>query len=229
MCRAQELRALGNGCDYVRAPGFSSNQEARVFSEENSLRYLVDPERVAQRRASFKVQMNECSGSRIFYVDETGFRNDLVPVYGYSRKEQRLMSTAPKRTYKNKSMTLAISESGIGTTMLVDGPMNGERFCAFLELMDLKVSNVIVMDNVSFHKTRQVKNLLARLGAYPLYTPPYSPDYNPIENVFGVVKHYFKKESINNCTPFGKKIERALGKVQLAGVLNSIYHARTFW
>jgi transposase len=142
-------------------------------------RYLVDPERIAQRRALFKVQINQYASSRMFLVDETGS----------------------------------------GMIIYLCTVIPGE----------LRVGYVLVMDNVSFHKTRQVKDILARVGAISIYTHPYSPNYNPIENVFGVVKHYFGKYSIDHDTSLVRKIEMAVDKVTLTGVLKCIRRARTFW
>ena len=93
-------------------------------------------------------------------------------------------------------MICAVRWDGPCAPMMLDGPMNEESFLAYAEqvlLPALEEGDVVVMDNLSTHKTASVEAAFAKQGIRILYLPPYSPDLNPIENMWAHVKNALRK------------------------------------
>jgi hypothetical protein len=91
-------------------------------------------------------------------------------------------------------MVMAISTTGMWQHAVSDVPVNAASFAAFIENLQTPTGSVIVMDNIAFHKTKTVRQVMQSKGFEPLYIPPYCPDANPIENVFGILKQKFRKK-----------------------------------
>ena len=129
----------------------------------------------------------------IVSIDETGFDDTSLPLMGYSSKGCRLVIKHPRTSWKRMSATAAVCTSGTINFSLSDKPVNSERFENFLSSLNLPKDSVLLLDNIAFHKTKKVRALANTRGWQLLFTPPYSPWYNPIENVFSVVKNTFRR------------------------------------
>lgn len=80
--------------------------------------------------------------------------------------------------------------------MVLDGPINRDAFTAYIEqalVPELRYGDVVIMDNLSSHKGRDIRGMIEAAGAMLVYLPPYSPDFNPIENAFAKLKAYLRK------------------------------------
>ena len=110
-------------------------------------------------------------------------------------------------------------------------PFNSESFCCFLKdsvLPKLDGTKAIILDNVSFHKTKAVRSLLENAGIIPLYIPPYSPRCNPIEEVFSLVKRLFR--NLNNVVDnIDHRIQTSVERLNLFKGLSQFYqHTRQY-
>jgi transposase len=97
---------------------------------------------------------------------------------------------------KTTTFTGALRRSGMTAPMMLDGPMNGAAFLAYVEQVlapTLKPGDVVVMDNLPAHKSAAVRVAIEAKGATLNYLPPYSPDFNPIENAFAKLKAFLRK------------------------------------
>lgn len=163
---------------------------------------------------SFQRKLQEYDDAHVVCLDETGFSNLATSVYGYfTRGKQPLARWVPKR--QKQSLLAAIHPTeGIIATALQERPFNKESFLAFLKFL-LPVlpstTKAILMDNVSFHKTTAVRDLLGCHGITPLFIPPYSPRCNPIEEVFSVLKRKFR--TLND-GDFLRRVNTAITYVQ---------------
>lgn len=128
----------------------------------------------------------------IVSIDETGFDDNSLPCVGYSPKGSRLVIKHTRTSWKRTSAIAAICTSGTSNYSLSDKPVNGDTFECFLASLDLPVGSLLLMDNIAFHKMKKVRDLVSTKGWQILFTPPYSPWFNPIENVFSVAKHAFR-------------------------------------
>ena len=131
-------------------------------------------------------------------VDETGFCNQYAPRTGYATKGERLYIPSGARTRKWFTAIVAVSTTSPAFFSLLDGSATSASFSAFIDAMTYPPGTVLVMDNASIHKTKAVSEALTRRGYIARRSPAYSPEFNPIENVFGAVKADFRRRLAAN-------------------------------
>jgi transposase len=134
--------------------------------------------------------------SRFVFVDEMGSNTSLSPLYGWSRVGERLRTAAPRNWGKNVTLISSMTIEGMGPSVAVEGAATRAVFEAYVEQAlapSLRPGQVVVMDNLSAHKGRRVRELVEGAGCELLYLPPYSPDMNPIEEAFAKVKGILRK------------------------------------
>ena len=138
----------------------------------------------------------EIDAKRLVFVDEMGANVSLSALDAWSRKGERASGSAPRNWGKNITLLASITEEGVGPCLAVEGSTTREVFEAYLEEVlapTLQPGQVVVMDNLSAHKGGRVREILGGAGCELLYLPPYSPDYNPIEQAFSKVKGLLRK------------------------------------
>jgi len=116
--------------------------------------------------------------------------------YGRGTRGERVISTVPLIRGNRMTLIGAVSIERVVSALYGEWAANGEIFLHFIEKClcpVLKKEDVVVMDNVAFHKVSGVKEAIHAVGARVIYLPPYSPDLNPIENMWGKIKHYLRK------------------------------------
>ena len=136
------------------------------------------------------------STSLVASLDEVGFNSRLTPLYAWSRKGKVTRIKNKLQTgseSKNKSICCCITSDGKMNYRIEQTPYNIKSFLVFLKQLDLPQNTILLMDNVRFHHSQEVKNYIESKEWKTLYTPPYSPWFNPIENVFGIIKNNFRK------------------------------------
>lgn len=138
------------------------------------------------------------SNKKIVSIDEMGFDDHSLPHMGYAPKGSRLVIKHRRTSWKRTSAMAAVCTSGMSKFSLSDNPVNGITFENFLSSLDFPRDTVLLMDNIAFHKTKKVQDLARSRGWQVLFTPSYSPWFNPIENVFSVVKNAFCKVNAHN-------------------------------
>ena len=130
------------------------------------------------------------------FLDETGAATNMARRYGWSPRGERLVDAAPHGHWKTTTFLAGLRSTGIIAPLVLDGPMTGEAFlayvCQFLAPA-LSPGDVVVMDNLAAHKVAGVREAITAAGASILYLPPYSPDLNPIEQVFAKLKALLRK------------------------------------
>ena len=154
-------------------------------------KYVVHNENVHDRSLAFRGELACINMADVVSVDETSIYFSENSKYGYTPKGIPLKHRVqPSRKYIHRRLTLvlAISSERIVHFKLMEGSCNSEKFCDFVHELPNDCPQHVLMDNVAFHKTKQVQRVMESRGLNPLFVPPYSPQYNPIENVFAVVK-----------------------------------------
>jgi transposase len=132
----------------------------------------------------------------LVFVDEMGTNTSLSPVYGWAKKGERAYCSVPRNRGPNTTLLSSMSISGIGPSLAVEGATNREVFETYVERVlapRLRPGQVVVMDNLSAHKGDKVKELIEEQGCELIYLPPYSPDFNPIEEAFAKIKGLVRK------------------------------------
>ena len=115
--------------------------------------------------------------------------------YGRAPKGERLRASIPHGHWKTTTFVAGLRLAGIVAPML-DGPINGCAFQAYVDQVlvpELRPGDIVVMDNLGSHKGPGVRGAIEAAGATLLYLPPYSPDFNPIENAFAKLKALLRK------------------------------------
>jgi transposase len=133
---------------------------------------------------------------RLVFVDEMGANIALCPLYGWSRRGQRVHMEVPRNRGPNTTLISSMSVEGMGACLAVEGSTNAAVFEAYVEGMltpALEPGQIVVMDNLSAHKSQRVKELIEGRGCELVYLPPYSPDLNPIEEAFSKIKGILRK------------------------------------
>jgi transposase len=157
---------------------------------------MASSERDEQRRSAFRQYVRTIVSERFVFVDECSTNISLSPVYARAPKGERARGKAPKNWGKNVSLLCAIDSEGVNSSMSVEGAVDSRAFEAYIEHFlapKLKRSQIVVMDNLSSHKSKRVERLIEAVGATLLFLPPYSPDMNPIEEAFSKVKGILRK------------------------------------
>jgi transposase len=128
---------------------------------------------------------------RLVFIDETWAATNMCRRYGRAPVGERLVCPVPHGHWKTTTFLAALRVSGLTAPLVIDGAINGELFVAYVEqilMPALRPGDVVVMDNLSSHKRRRVRELIEGAGARLVYLPPYSPDLNPIERAFAKLK-----------------------------------------
>jgi transposase len=115
---------------------------------------------------------------------------------GRSQRGERCRASVPHGHWKMTTFTAGLRLNGMTAPMVLDGPMDGECFLAYVEQIlspTLWPGDVVVMDNLPAHRVKGVRSAIERAGAKLLYLPPYSPDFNPIEQAFSKLKALLRK------------------------------------
>ena len=134
--------------------------------------------------------------AHLVFIDETAITTNMVRLNGWSPCGERLVGQAPMGHWETVTFIAGFRQTGIVAPMLIKGAMNGEAFRTYIErclVPTLKRGDIVVVDNVSFHKVSGVEEAIQARGASLRYLPQYSPDLNPIELVFHPLKTALRK------------------------------------
>ena len=129
------------------------------------------------------------------FLDETGASTNMVRRSGWGPKGERLVDMAPAGHWKTTTFVAGLRASGIIAPFVLEGPMTGEAFRAYVKQVlapELEPGDAVVMDNLSPHKVAGVREAIRAAGASVLYLPSYSPDFNPIEQLFAKLKELLR-------------------------------------
>lgn len=132
----------------------------------------------------------------LVYIDESGIGKDLVDFFSWLKKgTNRVLKVSGKRT-KKLNVIAAKTNNGIEAPFVFEGSCTTDLFLYYIKEVlcpILRAGQVIVMDNASFHKSPEIKKLIEERGCKLIYLPPYSPEHNPIEHYWAVLKKCIKK------------------------------------
>jgi transposase len=140
----------------------------------------------------------------------------------------RCRASVPHGHWNTTTFVGGLTLSGICAPMLLDGPMDGEAFLAWCEMMLaplLQPGDTVVMDNLPAHKVAGVREAIEAAKATLLYLPPYSPDFNPIENAFSKLKAHIRKAAARTVEALEDAVASALNTFQPDECANFFAHA----
>lgn len=146
---------------------------------------------VKQARQAWRAGQKEWDVRRLVFLDETGLNTKMARLYGRSALGERCVASVPHGHWQTSTFVAALRHDRITAPLLIDGPMNGETFLAYIEQClcpELRPADMVICDNLPSHKVAGVREAVERSGATLHYLPPYSPDLNPIEMAFSKLK-----------------------------------------
>lgn len=132
------------------------------------------------------------------FLDESGVTTQMTRLWGRAVRGERIAEATPQGHWKVLTTLGAMSLRGIEAAMTIESPTDGEVFLAYVEQVlcpKLKPGDVVIMDNLSAHKVRGVRQRIEARGAAVLYLPPYSPDLNPIEKAWFKLKQFLRAKA----------------------------------
>lgn len=133
---------------------------------------------------------------RLIFIDETGAATNMTRRYGRARRGARLIAPVPHGHWKTTTFVAGLRVGALTAPCVIDGPMDGDTFRAYVEQFlapTLAPGDIVIMDNLAAHKVAGVREAIEAAGARLEYLPPYSPDLNPIEQVYAKLKALLRK------------------------------------
>jgi transposase len=164
---------------------------------------------VARRRARWRRHQHRLDPARLVFIDETWAKTNMVRTHGRCAVGQRLVDKTAHGHWKTLTFVAALRADRITAPAVFDGPINGRSFLAYVQqalVKALQPGDVVIIDNLGSHKGKAVRRTIRAAGAKLFFLPPYSPDLNPIEQVFAKLKGLL----------------RAAARTTVAGLTNAI-------
>ena len=156
---------------------------------------------VARRREQWIKYQGRVAAERLVFLDETWTKTNMAPLRGWAARGTRLRAKVPHRRWKTMTFLAALRRDRIDAPWLIDGPINGERFRLYVEevlVPTLRPGDIVILDNLGSHKGQAPRRAIRAAGARLLFLPKYSPDLNPIEQVFAKLKHLLRKAALRS-------------------------------
>ena len=137
----------------------------------------------------------------------------MTRTHGRAPRGERLVAKAPHGRWRTLTFLAALRHDRIDAPCVIDGPINGESFLAYVEQMlvpTLKPGDIVIIDNLGSHKGKTIRRVIRAAGAKLFFLPPYSPDLNPIEQVFAKLKHLIRAAEPRNVEATWRKVGELL-------------------
>jgi transposase len=147
-------------------------------------------------RALWRERQPDLDPDRLVFIDETWAKDNMTRLYGRAPRGRRLLGKVPLARWATTTFVAALRCDGLTAPMVLDGPINGDWFRAYVEQVlapTLKPGDIVVIDNLGSHKSPRIRQAIEAKDASLLYLPAYSPDLNPIEMAFSKLKAHLRK------------------------------------
>ena len=164
---------------------------------------------------------------KLVFIDETGFRTNMVRLRGRAPRGKRLVAHAPYGHWRTTTFVGALRHDRLTAPMVMDGAMNGRLFLQYVRQVlvpTLTPGDIVVMDNLSSHKAAGVRQAIETAQAKVVYLPPYSPDFNPIEMVYSKLKWLVRSAGKRDTEGLWSYLGQALDRFPSAECLNYLRH-----
>lgn len=151
---------------------------------------------IARQRERWRRYQKKIDPTRLVFIDETWAKTNMIRTHGRCRRGERLRAKAPHGHWKTLTFLAALRSDRIDAPCVFDGPINAARFTAYVEqflVPTLAPGDIVILDNLGSHKGQAVRKAIRAAGAKLFFLPPYSPDLNPIEQLFSKLKALLRK------------------------------------
>jgi transposase len=181
---------------------------------------------VAEARRAWREAQPELCG-RLIFLDETWTSTAMTRRWAWSDIGARALGRAPNGHWMTTTFLAGLTAEGLIAPFVLDGPINGECFLAYVEQVlvpALKPGDVVILDNLSSHKSEDAARLIEAAGARLMFLPPYSPDLNPIEMLFAKFKALLRKAEARTVEALWTLIGALLDQITPEECANYIRH-----
>ena len=182
---------------------------------------------VQLRRADWCATRSRLPAERLVFIDETSLKTNLIRMYGRARRGKRVVDYAPHGHWKTTTLVSALRSHELTAPMVIDGALDGSLFLAYVGqvlLPTLQPGDVVVLDNLSSHKSKRVQELIESAGASVAYLPPYSPDLNPIEQAFSKLKWLLRTAAERTAEGLWNRVGQLLAAFSPQECLRYLHH-----
>jgi transposase len=198
-----------------------------AFQKKSARAAEQDRPDVVLKRRNWRDAQETVDPERLVFVDETGLKTNLTRLRGWAPGGQRLIETLPSGHWQTQTLVHAVALDGTRAAMVLDGPIDGLTFAGFCEHFlapALRPGDLVVLDNLSSHKTVAAEVAVEATGAKLVYLPPYSPDLNPIEKLFAKLKQLIRGLRPGNWRQIIQAAKQALLGITFDDIENAFLH-----
>ena len=168
------------------------------------------------QRSAWRERLKHVDVKRLVFLDESGAKTNMTRLYARSKKGQRALDYAPREHWNTTTMVAGVTWSAPIAPMVLDGPMDADAFEAYVAQVlapALPPASIVVMDNLSPHKTASIEPTIQNAQSELWYLPPYSPDVNPIEHMWSQIKSHLRSARAEAKEELWSAVAAALAKV----------------
>lgn len=172
---------------------------------------------MAEARTQWKNDQPRLDPAKLVFVDETGASTKMARLYGRAKRGRRVVGRVPWGHWKTVTFVAGMRLDGFTAPFVIDCAMNGAIFVEYLRQSlapSLRPGDIVVIDNLPAHKRDEVREIIEAAGATLRYLPPYSPDFNPIEQSFAKLKSHLRKAKERTVPALYDRIGQALSCFQ---------------
>lgn len=170
---------------------------------------------MARRRRRWRQYQGRLDPTRLVFIDETWVKTNMTRIHGRCARGKRLVAKVPHGHWRTLTFLAALRSDRIDAPCVIDGPINGRSFLAYVEqilIPTLNRGDIVIMDNLGSHKRQAIRAALPAIGAKLFFLPPYSPDLNPIEQVFAKLKTLLRKAAERSITATWQRVGALLDR-----------------
>lgn len=181
-----------------------------------------------QERQAWLAAQPALDASKLVFLDETWLSTNMARRCGRCAKGERLKAAIPYGHWKTTTFLAGLCHDGIIAPLVLDGPIDAESFRAYIEQFlapALHPGQVVLMDNLASHKVAGIREAIEAVGARVLYLPRYSPDLNPIEQLFAKLKALIRKAAARTLETLWAAVADALRRLDTDECRNYLAHA----
>jgi transposase len=188
---------------------------------------LPASERDEMRREGFRQEVATIDPRGLVFVDESATNLAMTRRYGRAPRGERVSESVPRNYGESISVVGALSLSGVRAAMTISGAVDTLCFDAFITRVlvpQLRVGDVVVLDNLNVHKASRIEEAVAAVGARVMWLPPYSPDMTPIEQCWSKIKQYLRSVKARTRTELDAALAKAIELVTTSDALGWFTH-----
>ncbi len=182
---------------------------------------------MAARREDWRENQRGLDAGRLIFIDETWAKTNMTRLRGRAPRGQRLVAKVPHGHWMTTTLIAALGVEGVRCATVVDGAVNRDVFDAFVEQVlvpELRPGDVVVLDNLSSHRSEHARRLIESRDARLEFLPPYSPDLNPIEMVFSKIKQLLRSTACRTREALWDAMQSVLDAVTPTDAANCYNH-----